>query len=379
MNTAVGEQTGDANTSGIENAFLGYAAGGANTTGSSNCFVGAYSGNVNTTAGNNTGCGHNTLRANTTGTQNTAVGDNALDSCTTGDGNTAVGYNAGTSLASNDGNTMIGYQAGMNCTGSQNTFLGWIPDGGVTTTGSTNTMIGAYAGSDITSGWGNVAVGVTSTNLTTGTQNAMVGRSAGQELTTGSKNVAIGNDSGGSLTTGDRNIFLGHEAGVSGSPGGAITTTDNKILMGPNEITHAYIQVDWSVGSDERDKTDIEDSTLGLNFVNQLEPKIFKWDKRTKYVSEEDRKTVDLDTVVHDGTHKEDWMDIGFMAQAVEVLEEAAGHKISDKTNLTTDLTDDGKQYSLIYAKFVPILTKAIQELSTENDALKARLTAGGL
>ena len=29
--------------------------------------------------------------------------------------------------------------------------------------------------------------------------------------------------------------------------------------------------------------------------------------------------------------------------------------------------------------KMFPILVKAIQELSTENDALKARLTAGGL
>ena len=47
---------------------------------------------------------------------------------------------------------------------------------------------------------------------------------------------------------------------------------------------------------------------------------------------------------------------------------------MSDKSNLTTTLSSDGKQYGLTYAKFVPILTKAIQELSAEVEALKAKL-----
>jgi len=76
--------------------------------------------------------------------------------------------------------------------------------------------------------------------------------------------------------------------------------------------------------------------------------------------------------VSHDGTHKEDWLDIGFKAQEVEALEIAAGYKIADKTNLTTSITGDGKQYGLQYSKFVPILVKAVQELSAEIDKLKA-------
>ena len=67
-------------------------------------------------------------------------------------------------------------------------------------------------------------------------------------------------------------------------------------------------------------------------------------------------------------------MDIGFKAQEVEALEKAAGYKISDKTNLTTSLTGDGKQYGIQYAKFVPILVKAIQELTALNTALTARV-----
>ena len=81
--------------------------------------------------------------------------------------------------------------------------------------------------------------------------------------------------------------------------------------------------------------------------------------------------TVDLDSITHDGTHKEGWLDIGFKAQDVEALEKAAGYKISDKTNLTTSLTEDGKQYGIKYSNFVPILVKAIQELSTKVKALE--------
>ena len=58
----------------------------------------------------------------------------------------------------------------------------------------------------------------------------------------------------------------------------------------------------------------------------------------------------------------------------VEALEKAAGYKIADKTNLTTTLSDDGKQYGMQYEKFIPILVKAVQELSAKNDALEARI-----
>ena len=55
-------------------------------------------------------------------------------------------------------------------------------------------------------------------------------------------------------------------------------------------------------------------------------------------------------------------------------LLKSAGYKIADKTNLTTTLTGDGQQYGMRYEKFVPILVKAIQELSAKNDALEARI-----
>ena len=45
-----------------------------------------------------------------------------------------------------------------------------------------------------------------------------------------------------------------------------------------------------------------------------------------------------------------------------------------DETNLTTSLSEDGNQYGLKYSKFVPILVKAIQELSTKVEYLENKL-----
>jgi len=45
---------------------------------------------------------------------------------------------------------------------------------------------------------------------------------------------------------------------------------------------------------------------------------------------------------------------------------------MADKTNLTVSITDDGKQYGMKYAKLVPILVKAIQELEARVATLES-------
>ena len=100
-----------------------------------------------------------------------------------------------------------------------------------------------------------------------------------------------------------------------------------------------------------------------------MKPYTFKWDKRINYADKSDenwRDTLNLDTLTSDGTHKEDWLDLGFKAQDIKALEEASNYKIADKTNLTVSASDDGKQYGMRYAKLVPILVKAIQELEAK-------------
>ena len=138
--------------------------------------------------------------------------------------------------------------------------------------------------------------------------------------------------------------------------------------------TEAHIQVDWTVASDQRDKTDFTALDLGLDFVKALAPVTYKWDKRSKY-GDKTADDYDLNAQSPDGTHKEDWLDIGFKAQEVQALEEAAGYTTAAKKNLTVSTSGDGKQMGLQYSKFVPILVKAIQEQNALIEALTARVT----
>jgi hypothetical protein len=262
---------------------------------------------------------------------------------------------------------------GASTTGSNNTSIGYFAMF-TNTTASNNTAVGYAALYDNTTGAGNTCVGESAgNNQTTADYNVCIGKNANENGTTGHSNTAVGTNAGRNISTGDNNLLLGYEAGITGSPGGNINNENNHICLGDENITEAHIQVDWTVASDERDKTDFTDLDIGLDFVKQLAPVTYKWDKRSNYIDKND-PDADLDKVEHDGTHKEDWLDIGFKAQEVEKIEASAGYKIADKTNLTTTVTTDGKQYGIQYNKFVPILVKAIQELSAEVEELKSKL-----
>jgi hypothetical protein len=241
------------------------------------------------------------------------------------------------------------------------------------TTGSENTAVGTFALDATDDGAENTAVGYLALSANCGNSNTAIGRQAGLSVT-GANNSLLGKSAGVSITSGSNNLCLGVDAGFTGSPGGNIVTGSNEIAIGDENIASAAIQVDWTVASDARDKTDFTALDLGLDFVKALAPVTYKWDKRSKYG---DKKAVDYDLNAQtpDGTHKEDWLDIGFKAQEVEALEIAAGYDKDNKTNLTTTLTEDGKQYGIQYSKFVPILVKAIQEQNALIEALTTRIT----
>jgi hypothetical protein len=239
--------------------------------------------------------------------------------------------------------------------GYQNVFIGY-------NIASSSSLAGAFQ---------NTAVGgSTLTALTTGDGNSVFGQGAGNSITTGGTNTCIGRDAGTDVTTGGNNFFIGYNTGTTGSPGGSVGTGNNEGVLGNSDVSKINVQVSLTVASDKRDKTDIEPSKLGLEFINQLEPVTYRWDKRHKYLSGD----ADLDDIVHDGTHKEDWLDIGLLAQDVEKIEAKYGYNIADKTNLTTSLTSDGKKYGLQYEKFVPILIKAVKELSSKVEELENKL-----
>src|SRR3989304_5065333 len=109
-NTFFGFQSGNANTTGVENTANGFQALYSNTAGFDNTANGKGALYSNTAGFNNTANGKDTLYTNTIGSNNTANGVKALFS-TTGSNNTAVGYQSLISNTTGSNNTAIGYNA----------------------------------------------------------------------------------------------------------------------------------------------------------------------------------------------------------------------------------------------------------------------------
>ena len=330
--TAIGADSLQTNTTGTGNTAVGQGALNANSTGALNTAVGYGALNANDTAANNVAVGASALAANTTGTNNVAMGANALDANTTASNNTAIGDNA----------------LGVNVDGASNTALG-------------SAALAAMVDANYST-----AIGADTLQNATGGGNTACGQGALNGVVAGIYNTGLGYSAGNAITSGDNNLCLGRDAGIASSPGGAVTTGDNQICLGDENITHAHIQVDWTVASDGRDKTDISELNSGLSFVNQLKPVTYRWDKRSNYSKDQD--------ITPDGQYKSEQLDVGFLAQDVSELEKDYGFSNEEKSNLISSISSDGKMYGLKYNKFVPMLVNAVQELSAEVEALKSKL-----
>jgi hypothetical protein len=316
FSTAVGYQAGYNNTdAGGITTFVGYQAGKANTSGYG-VAIGGNAALTNTTGSTYVAVGNNALRVNTTGSSNTAIGEFSLYNNTTASNNTAVGFEA---LKANTAgnNTAVGYQAAT-----------------ALTTGDGTTSIGYQSLLLNTTGYGNTAVGVL----------------AMRSCTTGRHNTGIGYEALRNLTTGVGNIGIQpYSNAETYQPVFNITTESNRIAMGSNGVTNAYVQVAWTVVSDARDKTDFQPVPHGLSFVQQLNPVSF-------YFKES------RDSDVKTGIKR-----YGFKAQEILALE--------GDDAVIIDIEDSEK---LRYngEALVPVLVKAIQELSAANEALTARIAA---
>jgi hypothetical protein len=362
--TAVGSLALDANTTG-SNTALGFSALGSNTTGSSNTGIGRYALSQNVTGAANVAVGDSALSSNV-GSSNVAVGQNALGINTTGASNVALGRDALGANTTASNNTAVGYQAlDANTTGVKNVAIGANALGAnteaqdntavgqealrLTTTGSGNSAFGVNALDKNTIGTYNVAVGYYSLwQSTTGNSNTAIGTSSLGAVTTGTQNVAIGENSAYSgtnnLTTGSNNILIGYNAAASSA------TVSNEITLGNSSIATLRCQVTTITSlSDERDKTNIVDLDAGLNLINAVRPVAFDWNMR-------DGGKV--------GEH-----DTGFIAQELQAAQEVAGVSIPGLV-----LDNNPEKLEAGYGKLLPVMVKAIQELSAKVDALQAEL-----
>ena len=131
----------------------------------------------------------------------------------------------------------------------------------------------------------------------------------------------------------------------------ARNSTAGKILRfysGGSEV--GYISTNtYSLPSDRNFKKDIEDLTLGLDFVKDLKPKQYR------------QKIEDSDVP----------LQTGLIAQDVEESLTAAGVSKNKYMMLqhTPDEDETQSQYGIDYAKLIPVLINAIQELSAKLEA----------
>jgi hypothetical protein len=319
-----------ANTTGTFNVGVGYGALYVNTTASNNVGVGAYALINNITGANNTSVGHQALQ-NNTASNNTAVGYQALNQNTSGTTNTAFGYLALYAGVTASGNTAVGRQALTSSTAGNNTAVGYQAATALTT-GDGTTSIGYQSLLLNTTGYGNTAVGVL----------------AMRSCTTGRHNTGIGYEGLRNLTTGVGNIGIQpYSSAETFNPVFNVTTENNRISMGSTGVTNAYVQVAWTVVSDARDKTDFQPVPHGLSFVQQLNPVSF-------YFKES------RDSEVKTGIKR-----YGFKAQEILALE-------GDDAVIIDN--EDSEKLRYNGEALVPVLVKAIQELSAEVASIKSQL-----
>lgn len=263
------------------------------------------------------------------GSNNAAVGLSALASLTSGSSNSAFGSSSLTALTSGSSSAAFGKDSLLSAT-----------------TGNFNVAFGATSGESITTGSNNTAIGDDAlSNVSTSGYNTALGVAAGGSITSGSNNTAIGGDAMsffGSPITGSNLTCLGYDA----QPSSASAT--NEITFGNSSISTLRSNTTTiSSLSDRRDKKNIVDSPYGLNVIEKIKPRQFVWDSRK-------------------GNIKDGTIEIGFVAQE---LQEAGDNEI---LNLVMDSNPDfleAKPGSLI-----PILVKAVQELSEKIKDLESKL-----
>lgn len=141
-----------------------------------------------------------------------SVGGNSLVG-NTGVANTCFGDNTMPFNISGFSNTVIGNGAGYFMTGALNTAVG--QDSLYSNSGTTNVGIGANAGATISSGSGNVCIGVSSGGISNGSGNVCIGTNSGGNIGTGSNNIHVGSNTTSSASSNTNEIIIG--TGVSGN------------------------------------------------------------------------------------------------------------------------------------------------------------------
>jgi len=173
-----------------------------------------------------------------------------------------------------------------------------------------------------------------------------------------SEKVRINNS--GQVSIGTTSAYGNLTIGGDSNSARILPATDNVGYIG--ESTHrwqAIYAVNGSIQtSDEREKTEIKETTLGLNFIKDLKPVSYKWiDGEQQNKGKDERE------------HQ------GLIAQQVAETVEKHGVNKNDFGGLDIQKTEKYDEfYGMSYDQFVAPLIKAIQEQQTQIDALQSEI-----
>ena len=309
------------------------------------------------------------------------IGDGALASATTLNGTVAIGHACLTSGTNKPTWTVaIGHEALKNITAGSSSIAIGRKVASVNAANISNCVFIGNAAALNASGLIEDNIGLGSAvfySLNGGDNNIGLGSYTFYNLTTGSNNVAIGHlagryqTSGATLTNFTNTIMLGYDTRVSAS---------NQVQLG-NADTTTYAYGSVQDRSDQRDKTDIEDTALGLSFIKDLRPVDFRWDYRENYfdkveteivVDGETVTTTTLQAVPKDGSRKRNRKHHGLIAQEVKQVMDAHGVDFAGYQDHSINGGND--VLSIGYSELIAPLIKAVQELSAQVEALQAEV-----
>jgi hypothetical protein len=172
-------------------------------------------------------------------------------------------------------------------------------------------------------------------------------------------------------------------------------TGSNQVQLGDSATT-TYVYGTVQNRSDARDKVDVRDTVLGLDWLKRLRPIDYRWDKRDDYKPIDSRpwpikpdataeeqaayrqavdawqETCNLANLTPDGTHKRVRYHHGFVAQEVAQVIEDTGVDFGGFQDHSIKGGDD--VLTLGYDEFVAPLVRAVQQLSAQIETLTARL-----
>jgi len=299
-------------------------------------------------AENNLGIGADVFSALQSGTHNVGLGSLALEKITTAGSCTAVGFGSMAKITTQSDNTGFGFYAGFGIgNGGSNTAIG-ANVLRTTNSGASNTGCGASSLNKASGGNSNSAVGNVALYSVTGSHyNSALGKGAGY-LVTGASNLCLGHEAGVTLTSGSNNVIIGGVAPAS-------ITADDQLVISAGDAGMFWIKGDsagacyqgdnattWSTTSDRRLKREIADATKGLDAINAIQIRTFRFRQDNPYGMDPEPSRV------------------GVIAQELEeVFPEAVTENVGGHKTVSTD--------SINWA-----LLKAVQELSAKVEALES-------